>query len=155
MNSYPEPFMRRFALAAVLLLASTLGCRKQQHSNDAGGLDDTTSPPPAAAPAPEAPDTSAGPRNFGYDQRQLFAQSIRQQLTGIDQQIKDLSAQAKSRGGAVSDRALANIRASRKAVDRNLRQIDAATAANWEKVKQGVNRAVDNLTEAIEGAQPK
>jgi hypothetical protein len=147
--------MRRFALAAVLLLGSTLGCRKQQHSNDTSGLDDTTSPPPAAAPAPETPDTSAGPQNFGFDQRQLFVQSIRQQLTGIDQQIEDLAAQAKSRGGAVSDRALANIRASRKTVDRNLRQIDAATAANWEKMKQGVNGAVDNLTEAIEGAQPK
>jgi hypothetical protein len=148
--------MRRFALAAVLLLGSTLGCRKQvQHSNDTSGVDDTTSLPPAAAPAPETPETSAGPQNFGFDQRQLFAQSVRQQLTGIDQQIQDLAAQAKSRGGAVSDRALANIRASRKTVDRNLRQIDAATAANWEKVKQGVNRAVDNLTEAIEGAQPK
>jgi hypothetical protein len=146
--------MRRFTLAATLVLASTLGCRKP-HTNDTGGVDDTTSPPPAATPAPEAPDTSAGPQNFGFGQRQLFAQSIRQQLTGIDQQIKDLAAQAKSRGGAVSDRGLANIRASRKTVDRNLRQVDAATAANWEKVKQGVNRAVDNLTEAIEGAQPK
>jgi DNA-binding protein YbaB len=154
-NSYTEPFMRRFALAAVLCFASTLGCRKQQHSNDTGGVDDTTTPPSAAAPVPETPDTSAGPQNFGFDQRQLFAQSIRQQLTDIDQQIKDLAAQAKSRGGAVSDRALANIRASRILVDRNLRQIDAATAADWEKVKQGMNRAVDNLTEAIEVAQPK
>ncbi|HEX5575115.1 MAG TPA: hypothetical protein VFX42_04520 [Gemmatimonadales bacterium] len=145
--------MRRFAFAATLFLVSTLGCRKQQHSNDTGGVD-TTSPPPAA-PAPEMPDTSAGPQTYGFDQRQLFAQSIRQQLTGIDQQIEDLAAQAKSRGGAVSDRALANIRTSRRTVDRNLRQIDAATAANWEKVKQGVNRAVDNLTEAIEVAQPK
>ena len=145
--------MRRFTFAATLFLVSTLGCRKQK-ANDTGGVD-TTSPPPAAAPAPEMPDTDAGPQNFGFDQRQLFAQSIRQELTGIDQQIKDLAAQAKSRGGAVSDRALANIRASRRAVDRSLRQVDAATAANWERVKQGVNRAVDNLSEAIEGAQPK
>jgi small-conductance mechanosensitive channel len=146
--------MRRFALATTLVLASTLGCRKQR-SNDTGGADDTTTPPPAAAPAHEAPDTSSGIQTFGFDQRKQFAQSIRQQLTGIDQQISDLAAQAKSRGGAVSDRALASIRTSRKTVDRNLRQVDAATAANWEKVKQGVNSAVDNLTEAIEGAQPK
>jgi small-conductance mechanosensitive channel len=145
--------MRRFTFAATLFLVSTLGCRKQK-ANDTGGVD-TTSPPPAATPAPEMPDTDAGPQNFGFDQRRLFAQSIRQELTGIDQQIKDLAAQAKSRGGAVSDRALANIRASRRAVDRSLRQVDAATAANWERVKQGVNRAVDNLSEAIEGAQPK
>jgi hypothetical protein len=145
--------MRQFTLAAVLFLASTLGCRKQQ-SSDTGGVD-TTSPPPAAAPGPETPNTNPRVQDFGFDQRQQFAQSIRQQLTGIDQQINDLAAQAKSRGGAVSDRALANIRASRRTVDQNLRQIDAATAANWEKVKQGVNKAVDNLTEAIEVAQPK
>lgn len=146
--------MRRYTLAAILFLVSTLGCRKQRTSGT-GGVDDTTSPPPAMTPAPETPDTNPGVQDFGFDQRRQFAQSIRQQLAGIDQQIEDLAAQAKFRGGAVSDRALANIRASRKIVDRNLRQVDAATAANWEKVKQGVNRAVDNLSEAIEGAQPK
>jgi hypothetical protein len=40
-------------------------------------------------------------------------------------------------------------------VDRNLRKAQAATAANWEQVKRGVNQSVDNLTETIEGAQPK
>jgi len=147
--------MRRFTLAAILVLVSASACRKQQSRDTGGVVDDTTSLTPAAAPAPETPDTSAGPKNFGFDQRQQFVQSIRQQLTRIDQQIQDLSAQAKSRGGAVSDRALANIRASRRTVDRSLKQVDAATAASWEKVKRGVNTAVDNLNEAIEGAQPK
>ena len=144
--------MRRFALAATaLLLAVTLGCRKKQTS-ETGGMSDTT--PSAAAPAPEVRDTAPAVR-FGFDQRQEFAQSIRQQLAGIDQQIKELNAEAKSKGGAVSDRALANVRASRRAVDRSLKRIDAATAANWEQVKQGVNQSVDNLTESIQGAQPK
>jgi small-conductance mechanosensitive channel len=145
--------MRRFTFAATLFLASTLGCPKQQSSDT--GCVDTTSPPRAAAHAPDTPDTNPGVQDFAFDQRQQFAQSIRQQLTGTDQEINDLAAQAKSRGGAVSDGALANIRAARKTVDRNLKQVDAATAANWENVKQGVNRAVDNLSEAIEGAQPK
>jgi hypothetical protein len=100
-------------------------------------------------------DTSAGVREFGFDQRQDFAQSIRQQLSSIDQRIRELAAQAKSRGGAVSDRALANVRTARRAVDRNLRQVDAATAANWDQLKQRVNGSVDNLSEAIEAAQPK
>jgi hypothetical protein len=55
----------------------------------------------------------------------------------------------------VSDRALANIRAARRSVDRSLGRVEAATTANWEQVKQGVNQAVDNLSESIEVAQPK
>jgi hypothetical protein len=145
--------MRRLVLTATaVLLAVTLGCRKKQ-TNETGGVGDTTGT--AAAPAPEVRDTAPAVRGFGFDQRQEFARSIRQQLAGIDQQIKDLAAQAKSRGGAVSDRALANVRASRRGVDRSLKRIDAATAANWEQVKQGVNQSVDNLTESIQGAQPK
>jgi hypothetical protein len=147
--------MRRFTLAAILILASTIGCRKRQASDTGGMTDSTRTQRPAAEPTPPPPDTSSSVPTYGFDQRQQFAQSIRQQLSGLDQQIKDLAAQAKSRGGAVSDRALANIRASRRAVDGNLRRSDAATAANWEKVKQGVTRSVDNLTEAIQGAQPK
>jgi hypothetical protein len=147
--------MRRFTLAAILILASTIGCRKRQSSETGGMTDSTRTPPPAAQPAPPSPDTSSSVQTYGFDQRQQFAQSVRQQLAGLDQQIKSLAAQAKSRGGAVSDRALANIRASRRTVDGNLRRVDAATAANWEKVKQGVTRSVDNLSEAIEGAQPK
>lgn len=146
-----RPFI--YAAAAVLLVLS-LGCRRDQ-SRDTGGMSDTTPSVSTAAPAPETADASPGVREFGFDQRQEFAQSIRQQLAGIDQGISELAAQAKSRGGAVSDRALANIRAARRTVDRNLSQVEAATAANWEQVKDRVDGSVESLSEAIEAAQPK
>jgi hypothetical protein len=148
--------MRRFAFAAAtFVLIVSLGCRKQR-TNETGGVSDTTTPPAATAePAPAAADTTSAPPEFTFDQRQNFAQSIRQQLTDIDRQIKELSAQAKSRGGAVSDRALNNVRAARRTVERDLSQVNAATAANWEQVRQGVTRSVENLNEAIEVAQPK
>jgi phage host-nuclease inhibitor protein Gam len=100
-------------------------------------------------------DTATTVGDFSFEQRQEFAGSIRQQLADLDRDIRDLASQAKSKGGAVSDRAIANIRASRRAVDGGLRRIDAATSANWEQVKEGVNRAVENLNESIEAAQPK
>jgi hypothetical protein len=145
--------MRRLALAALLVVLG-LGCRRQQ-SNETGGMSDTTPSASTVAPDPEATDTAPLATELGFDRRADFAQSIRQQLTSLDQQISELAAQAKSRGGAVSDRALASVRAARKAVDRNLRQVDAATAADWDQIKQRVNGAVDNLSEAIEAAQPK
>jgi small-conductance mechanosensitive channel len=148
--------MRRFVFtAATLVLIVSLGCRKQR-TNETAGVSDTTTPPAATAePVPAAADTTSAPAEFTFDQRQNFAQSIRQQLADIDRQIKELSAQAKSRGGAVSDRALNNVRAARRAVERDLNRVNAATAANWDQIKQGVTRAVENLNEAIEVAQPK
>jgi TolA-binding protein len=155
--SNQEHRMRRFAFAAAtFVLIATLGCRKQR-SNETGGMSDTASTPPAASTAaePATADTASAPLEFTFDQRQNFVQSIRQQLTDIDRQIKELSAQAKSRGGAVSDRALSNVRAARRTVDRDLSRVNAATAASWEQVRQGVTRSVENLNEAIEVAQPK
>jgi uncharacterized protein YaaR (DUF327 family) len=143
--------MRQLAFGALTLLLITGGCRSKQTVN-AGGEADTSVTETAPAPEPAA---SNAPRDFSFDQRQQFTESIRQQLATADQQIKELSDQVKSKGGAVSDRALANIRATRKSVDRNLKRADAATAANWDQVKSGVNQSVDRLTESIEAAQPK
>jgi hypothetical protein len=144
--------MRQLAFAALtLLLAITAGCRSKQTAN-AGGEPDTSVTESAPAPEPAA---STAPRDFSFDQRQQFTESVRQQLATTDQQIKELASQVKSKGGAVSDRALANIRATRKTVDRNLRRVDAATAANWDQAKSAVNQSVDRLTESIEAAQPK
>jgi hypothetical protein len=138
---------------ATFALIVTLGCGRDEAS-DTGGVVDTA-PGVAPEPAPDVSDPTAGTADFAFEQRQDFAQSIRQQMADIDQQIADLAEQAKSRGGAVSDRALANVRAARQAVNRNLQRVNAATAANWEQIKTGVNEAVDNLNEAIETAQPK
>ena len=55
----------------------------------------------------------------------------------------------------MSDRALATARTARKLVDRNLKRVDAATAANWEQVKNAVTQSVERLNESIEEAQPK
>ena len=145
--------MRLLAFAAlVLLLPLSLGCRRQQ-SNETGGVDTTQNV--AAAPVPAVTDTATATGDFAFDQRDLFTGSIRQQLSDLDRQITELASQAKSLGGAVSDRALANIRSSRRAVDRSLGRVDAATSANWEQVKEAVNRSVESLSEAIEAAQPK
>ncbi len=143
--------MRRLALASALLLVS-LGCRSKQTADADANTTDTSVTMQAPAPEPAA---STTPRDFSFDERQPFTESIRQQLATADQQITELADQVKSKGGAVSDRAVANIRATRRAADRELRRVEAATAANWDQVKTAVNRSVDRLSESIEAAQPK
>jgi hypothetical protein len=143
--------MQRLALVCALLLGASLGCRRNQPS-DTGGVTDTTRP---TVTTPPVEDTAPAVRDFSFDRRQEFAQSIRQQLAQLDQRIDQLASEAKSKGGAVSDRAIANIRATRKTVDRNLKRLDAATATSWDQVKRDVSQGVDRLNESIEGAQPK
>ena len=144
--------MRHLALTiAGVALTALIGCGDRK-SNETGGVTDTsmtvTTPDVAEAPPVEA-------RDFTFEDRAGFGESIRQQLAELDSQIEDLAAQAKSKGGAVSDRALARIRESRRVVGRDLARIDNATAATWEDVKGRVNRSVENLAEAVEGAMPK
>jgi hypothetical protein len=142
--------MRYLALAVpALLLAVTPACGKKKTS-ESGGVTDTSisvTTPPAEAPV-EA-------RDYSYEQRQDFAQSIRSQLTELDGQIAQLSQEAKSKGGAVSDRALERIRAARKVVDRNLSKIDKVSADNWDELKLNTNQSVQDVAEAVEGAMPK
>ena len=143
--------MRHIALAVpALLLAVTLGCGDRRNPESGGVNDsaiDVTTPPATDAPV-EA-------RDFTFDERENFTQSIRSQLAELDGTIKELSAEAKSKGGAVSDRGLERIRAARKVVDRNLSQLASATADNWEAIKATTNRSVEDVAEAVEGAMPK
>ena len=143
--------MRQLALAVpALLLAVSLGCGARKN-RETGGVSDTaisvTTPPVTDAPV-EA-------RDFSYEERQAFAESIRSQLADLDGQIAQLSAEAKSKGGAVSDRALERIRAARKAADRNLSKIANVTANDWEKLKHNTNQSVETLAGEVEGAMPK
>jgi hypothetical protein len=144
--------MRQLALAAVaLLLLANAGCKRK--NSEVSGVRDTLPAPEVETP-PE-PTTPASPTDYSFDQRQQFVESIRQQLAGIDAEIDQLASQAKSKGGAVSDRALGRIRTARQAVNRDLQKAQAATAANWEQVRGNVTRSLDDLEETIGAAQPK
>ncbi len=137
-------------IGAGIIVTALLGCGDRRTA-ETGGVSDTSisvTTPDAAEPPVEA-------RDFTFEDRQGFGGSIRQQLAELDGQIEELAAQAKSKGGAVSDRALERIQTLRRAADRELAQIDNATADTWEDVKGRTNESVENLAEAVEAAMPK
>lgn len=143
--------MRHLAITLAGVLATTLlGCGDRRNS-ETGGVSDTS----ISVTTPDVAEAPVEARDFAFEDRQGFGESIRRQLAELDSRIEQLAAEAKSRGGAVSDRALERIRTSRRTVDRNLSQIDNATADAWEDVKGRVNQAVENLAETVEGAMPK
>ena len=138
-----------FTVAGVIFTA-LLGCGDRK-TNETGGMTDTS----ITVTTPDVPEPPVEARDFSFEDRQGFAASIRQQLSELDTQIDQLAAEVKSKGGAVSDRAVARIRQSRRAAEKNLSRIDNATADTWEDVKTRVNRSVEDLAEAVEGAMPK
>ena len=143
--------MRHLALSVTgVIITALLGCGDRKTS-ETGGVTDTSvtvATPDVAEPPVEA-------RDFSFEDRQGFAASIRQQLSELDTQIEQLASEVKSKGGAVSDRAVARIRQSRQAAEKSLSRIDNATADTWEDVKTRVNRAVEDVAEGVEGAMPK
>ena len=143
--------MRHLAITiAGVIVTALLGCGDRKNS-ETGGVSDTS----VTVTTPDVVDEPVEARDFSFDERQGFAGSIRQQLAELDSRIEQLAAEAKSKGGAVSDRALARIRESRRTVGRNLTRIDNATADTWEDVKGRVNRSVEDLAEGVEAAMPK
>lgn len=143
--------MRHLAIALTGLWFTTLlGCGDRR-TDETAGVADTA----VTVTTPAVADEPVEARDYAYDERDGFANSIRQQLAELDTEIEQLAAAAKSRGGAVSDRRLADVRAARQAVNRHLARIDNATADNWDDIKQAVNEAVEHVSEAIETAQPK
>ena len=143
--------MRHLAITVVgIMLTALLGCGDRK-SNETGGVSDTS----MTVTTPPASDAPIEARDFAFEEREGYTESIHSQLADLDGQIEQLAAEAKSKGGAVSDRALERIRAARKVADRSLSGIAGATADNWETVKANTNRSVENLAEAVEGAMPK
>ncbi len=143
--------MRHLAITVVgVMLTALLGCGDRK-SNETGGVSDTS----MTVTTPPASDAPIEARDFAFEERQGYTESIRSQLADLDGQIEQLAAEAKSKGGAVSDRALERIRTARKAADRNLSRIATATADTWDKVKLDTNRSVETVAEAVEGAMPK
>jgi hypothetical protein len=148
--------MRQLAIAGLTLaLTVSLGCRsKRSTTPDTSGDTTVSSTTPAPAPASE-PAPATRPEDLSFDQRREFVEYIKQRLATADRQIQELADQVKSKGGAVSDRVVAAARANRRLVDRDLKRVDAATAATWEQARNAVNRSVERLSESIEAAQPK
>jgi uncharacterized protein YukE len=143
--------MRHLAfIVAGVIITSLIGCG-QRKSSETGGVSDTS----VTVSTPDVPEPPVEARDFSFADRQGFAASIRQQLSELDTQIDQLASEVKSKGGAVSDRAVARIRQSRQAAEKSLSRIDNATADTWEDVKTRVNRAVEDVAEGVEGAMPK
>jgi hypothetical protein len=156
--------MRQFTCAGVaLLMAAALACSprdRQETANraDAAAEDVGDAAREGAAEvregADELGDEAREARDYAYAERNDFRRDIDLRLKGLDEEIAELKRDTKTGVDKARDSAIVNIRAARKAVDRDLNRLAAATESTWDEVKASVNKSVYSLQEAVRRERP-
>lgn len=149
--------MRQIIYAsAAVLMATALACspRDRQETADkadaaAGDVRDAT-----REGAAEVRDEAREARDYAYAQRSDFRGDIDQRLKGLDTEIAEFERDTKRGADKTRDSAVVNIRAARKAVDRDLGRLKSATESNWDAVKRAVNQSMLSLQEAVRRQRP-
>jgi hypothetical protein len=152
---------------ATLLLAAVFACsprdRQETASRTDTAIDDARDATREGAQdvrdaARDAADTvrdeAQEARDYAYAERNDFRRDIDLRLKNLDGQIADLQRSTKHGVDNARDSALVNIRAARKAVDRNLTHLSSATESTWNEAKSAVNRSVYALQEAVHRQLP-
>jgi len=143
--------MHRFALSAWLLAGSlvALGCEQKtpptpvQQSADQKAAE-------AKAKTKEAADATVAAAEAKRDE---YAAAMRKQLDKLDVQYAELKERAVKAEGEMKkdlDRKVAAAKVKRDAAAEKLDELKTASADRWEKIKDGVGNAFDDLKKAFE-----
>jgi hypothetical protein len=153
--------------ATTLLIAAAFACSPRDRQETASRTDTALADVGDAARAgadqvrkgaDEVADTVADAtqdaRDYAYAERSDFRRDIDLRLKNIDAKIAELQRDTKHGVDKTRDSALVNIRAARKAVDRNLAHLATAGESSWDEAKSAVNRSVYALQEAVHRQLP-
>jgi hypothetical protein len=135
--------------AAAVLMSAALACSPRDRQETANRADSVAEDVRNAAG--EGADEV---RDYVYAQRNDFRRDIDLRLKGLDEQIAELERDTKRGVDKARDSAIVNIHALRKALDRDLDRVAAATESNWDEVKRSVNESVYSLQEAVRRQLP-
>ena len=145
--------LTRAAMAA--LVVSAFACRDRERDETASRIDSAATDvgrdvrEGAADARDEVRAGARELRSYTWSEREEFRNDVRQRLTDIDGQIDQLAHDASISGSTISDRAVADIRASRKALDRRLAKLDDAAENNWNDLRDGVDKSLEGLRARI------
>jgi hypothetical protein len=141
---------------ATLLLAAAFACSPRDRQETATRTDSIAEDVGDAAQegAAEVREEAREARDYAYAERTDFRSDIDLRLNGLDREIAELQRDTKRGVDKARDSALVNIRAARKAVDRDLDRLASATESNWDEIKREVNASVYSLQEAVRRQRP-
>jgi hypothetical protein len=87
--------------------------------------------------------------------REDYRHKVTEDLVGVDKEIAELEAKAKTATGktkATIDSNLPNVRTLRENVSNEYRSLELASAITWDDAKGRVDKAVDELKKAVDKA---
>lgn len=87
--------------------------------------------------------------------REDYRHKVTEDLTGVDKEIAELEAKAKTATGKTKttlDSNLPNVRTLRENVSNEYRSLELASAITWDDAKARVDKAVDELKKAVDKA---
>jgi hypothetical protein len=87
--------------------------------------------------------------------REDYRHKVTEDLVGVDKEIAELEAKAKTATGktkATIESSLPNVRTLRENVSNEYRSLELASAITWDDAKARVDKAVDELKKAVDKA---
>ena len=156
--------MRAMACAAAaLMFAFTTACKDRDRQDTASRIDN------AAEEAGEdvregaeeagkefarcreenaAEDAADDVRGYSYERRDEFRRDVRERLDQMDKELAELERSTKEGADQARRDAVAAAREARRAIDRNVERLGAATESNWEELKLRVSESLDSADRA-------
>jgi hypothetical protein len=131
-----------YAAAAMALAAAAFACSPRDRQETANRADTAVE------------DVGDAARDYTFAARSDFRRDIDLRLKGLDEEITQLERDTKRGVDKARDSAMVNIRTARRAVDRDLDRLAAATESEWDEVKSSVNGSVTALQDAVRRARP-
>jgi chromosome segregation ATPase len=89
------------------------------------------------------------------EEQTSYKKEVKEKLKGLDQKIAELKKKAtevKGEAKADYDKEMAELGTKQKAAKKEWRKLAHATATDWEKVKAGMDRAVQDVESAYDKA---
>jgi hypothetical protein len=142
--------------AATVLMAAALACSPRDRQETANRADSAAEDVRDATRqgADEVRDEAREARDYAFAERSDFRRDIDLRLKALDEQIAGLERDTKRGVDKARDSAIVNLHIARKAVDRDLNRLAAATEASWDEAKHQVNESVYALQEAVRRQLP-
>jgi F0F1-type ATP synthase membrane subunit b/b' len=149
--------MRHMPYAAVtVLMAAALACSPRDRRETGSKVDSVAEDAREEAKegAEEVKEEAREVRDYSYAERNEYRRDLDLQLKKLDEEITGIERDTKRGLDHARDSAIVNVRATRKAVSRDLDRLSAATERNWDEAKRNLNESLAALDREVRRLLP-